>query len=177
MYYLVTWLTLSRIAAVPVIMALWLVPEEPFYFAITPLFFVLAATDFLDGALARKFNVTSTFGAFLDPLADKLLSTTLTLLMAFSHVLNPALLLALFLRDMLADACHSWVIRQGNVQPANKAGKIKLIFQWGMLACALLNAMHPALQLIPLAHVLGGIALIWGVFSLPGYLKPVFLKP
>ena len=70
-----TLLTWARIVAIPLIVGLFYLPAEPVTrnLAATVLFVVVALTDWLDGYLARKLNQTSSFGAFLDPVADKFL--------------------------------------------------------------------------------------------------------
>ena len=75
MWTLPTLLTLTRIAAIPLIAALFYLPIENYLrnLLATIMFVVFALTDWLDGYLARKLNQTSAFGAFLDPVADKFL--------------------------------------------------------------------------------------------------------
>ncbi|HMX53620.1 MAG TPA: CDP-alcohol phosphatidyltransferase family protein, partial [Plasticicumulans sp.] len=68
-----TWLTLARIAMVPVFVAAFFLPVESANVICTALFAAAAITDWLDGWLARRLGQTSAFGAFLDPVADKLM--------------------------------------------------------------------------------------------------------
>ena len=68
-----TWLTLARIAMVPVFVAAFFLPVESANVICTALFAAAAITDWLDGWLARRLGQTSDFGAFLDPVADKLM--------------------------------------------------------------------------------------------------------
>lgn len=68
-----TLLTLARVLAIPVLVLLWFTPTPWSPSACTAIFLLAAATDWLDGFLARRMNLSSAFGAFLDPVADKLM--------------------------------------------------------------------------------------------------------
>ncbi|MFO8075800.1 MAG: CDP-alcohol phosphatidyltransferase family protein, partial [Egibacteraceae bacterium] len=86
---LLLWLTAARIAAVPVVMVLVLAwTDDPAVMAVAAALFAVAAlTDFVDGHLARKWEATTTLGAFLDTTADKLLVTgVLVALVEIGHV-------------------------------------------------------------------------------------------
>ena len=68
-----TWLTLLRIALIPVFVGVFFLPVRGANMLCAALFGLAALTDWLDGHLARRFDQTSAFGAFLDPVADKLM--------------------------------------------------------------------------------------------------------
>ena len=76
-------ITLSRILLLPVFLVVGLIIFPGNYFVAAGLFILLAVTDFLDGHIARKYNLVTTFGKFADPLADKCL--VLTSFLIFSH--------------------------------------------------------------------------------------------
>ena len=88
MWTVPTLLTLTRIAAIPLIAALFYLPIENYLrnLLATIMFVVFALTDWLDGYLARKLNQTSAFGAFLDPVADKFLVCASLLEIGRAHV-------------------------------------------------------------------------------------------
>ncbi|MGH8560900.1 MAG: CDP-alcohol phosphatidyltransferase family protein, partial [Nevskiales bacterium] len=71
-----TWLTLLRVLAIPVLVAVLCVGERNPDWLACSIFTAAAITDWFDGYLARKLNQTSPFGAFLDPVADKLMVAT-----------------------------------------------------------------------------------------------------
>ena len=75
-------LTLSRIFLVPVFVVVYVIPGEGTYVYAAGLFALAAFTDWLDGYLARRLNQTTAFGAFLDPVADKLIVVTALVLLA-----------------------------------------------------------------------------------------------
>ena len=75
-------LTILRILLIPVFTAVYFIAKIPFNFLISAIIFVLAAaTDFLDGYIARKYNLVTNLGKFLDPIADKVLVSTALIIM------------------------------------------------------------------------------------------------
>eukprot|EP00879_Flechtneria_rotunda_P027816 GHRR01029818.1.p1 GENE.GHRR01029818.1~~GHRR01029818.1.p1 ORF type:complete len:325 (+),score=94.82 GHRR01029818.1:358-1332(+) len=76
-----TILTLARVAAIPALIAAWFWPDPAATALVTGLFIAASVTDWLDGYLARKLNAYSAFGAFLDPVADKLMVATVLVLL------------------------------------------------------------------------------------------------
>ena len=75
-------LTILRIIMIPIFVAVFYVTAIPYNFIISAGIFALAAfTDFLDGYIARKYNLVTSFGKFLDPLADKVLVSTALIVM------------------------------------------------------------------------------------------------
>ena len=137
-------LTLSRIALIPVFIVLYYL--QPVY-SVTPVFSwinffltgayaVISTTDYLDGYLARKLNMTSRLGAFLDPVADKLMvSTALILLVDFypseSHWYIGVCALVIISREILVSALREWMSVIGQRSNVNVLfiGKLKTLAQ------------------------------------------------
>ncbi len=115
-------LTLARIAATPPF--LWQLTRHPVEWATFAVWFVLCATDLVDGKLARRHGATRS-GAFLDPLADKVLVLgAFAVLVAIDRVWwLPALLIAA--REVGMSWYRSWIGRRGVSVPAHKAAKVK----------------------------------------------------
>ena len=123
-------LSLIRIASVPFI-TLLLVLNGPAWTGYVALFwFILAAiTDFVDGHIARKYNLVTNFGKFIDPVADKLLVLS-TLVMLSWHKLLPAWIVVVVLfRELAVDGLRLVAVEQGHVIAAGKLGKIKTCVQ------------------------------------------------
>ena len=121
-------LTIIRCALVPVMVGLCYLPEE--YLWIPGVVFAVASlTDFLDGYLARKHNLVTDFGKFLDPLADKLL--VLSALVMLVHLERiPAWLTVLVLaRELAVDGLRMIAVGKGRVIAAAWTGKIKTFSQ------------------------------------------------
>ena len=165
--------SLSRIALIPAIVLCYQADFALAPLAAAALFVVGSITDWLDGYLARKLNLGTPFGAFLDPVADKLFVTSvLVLLLAqYSDLLVPALLIVG--REITISALREWMATKGQRDLVAVAwiGKLKTTLQ--MIALAILLGTAPS-SLPILFHL--GLALIWvaaalGVWSMFTYLN------
>ena len=129
-------LTLLRIFMIPLFVVLFYVSAIPFNFAISAGVFALAAfTDFLDGYIARKYNLVTDMGKFLDPIADKVLVST-----ALIVVLIPpqgvqilpwyaSIMVAIILaRELVISGFRLVASGKGMVIAADKSGKLKTFF-------------------------------------------------
>jgi CDP-diacylglycerol--glycerol-3-phosphate 3-phosphatidyltransferase len=128
-----TLLTWARIVAIPLIIAFYYLPVEmeKRNLAATGLFIVVALTDWLDGWLARKLNQTSSFGAFLDPVADKLLvCATLLVLLQLDRV-NALVGLVIIGREIAISALREWMAQIGASRSVavHMVGKLKTTAQ------------------------------------------------
>ena len=122
-------LTLARIAAVPVIVVLLLAESRENCFWAALVFSIAAITDWLDGYLARKWQVVTVLGKFLDPLADKLIvMAALIMLIPYDRVPAWAVFVILA-REMLVTGLRSIASSEGIVIAASDLGKYKTIFQ------------------------------------------------
>ena len=132
--------TLGRLAAVPIIVGLLTVcgNGRPFISAVTAMIYLAAAlTDLLDGYLARKYNLVSTLGKFLDPLADKLLvASALIMLIPLGRV--PAWMVFLILaREIAVTGLRAIAAEKGLVIAASDSGKRKTLAKNIALFCLL----------------------------------------
>ena len=123
-------LTLGRLLAVPVCLALILIFDAP-QAALFWIFLVASATDFLDGYLARKWNATSPLGVLLDPIADKLLVALLLVYLLVSTV--PALLflpvVVMLLRELYISGLREFLAARQATLPVSRGGKLKTMLQ------------------------------------------------
>ena len=127
-------LSLMRIGSVPVL-TLLLMFENAMWTRYAALFLFIAAsiTDFVDGHLARKYNLVTNFGKFIDPVADKLLVLS-TMVMLSWHGLLPAwIVVAVLFRELAVDGLRLVAVEQGKVIAAGKLGKIKTTCQMVMI--------------------------------------------
>jgi CDP-diacylglycerol--glycerol-3-phosphate 3-phosphatidyltransferase len=132
-----------RIVLVPVVMVLTLGrgagPTEPIVVAAV-LFVVAAVTDFLDGWIARRYDATTIFGAFLDSTADKLLVTGMLLaLVAIDRVLIWFALI-IIMREFVVISLRGLMAMQGREIPPSRWGKVKAAAQFVAIALALLRS-------------------------------------
>ncbi|MFP4007130.1 MAG: CDP-diacylglycerol--glycerol-3-phosphate 3-phosphatidyltransferase [Spirulinaceae cyanobacterium] len=150
-----TWITFSRLLGVPFILYLLYEPTETHRWVCLMIFLLAASTDWLDGYLARKMDLVSDLGKFLDPLVDKLLVfAPLLALIELGQI--PAWAVFLILARELAIA--GWRVSQQKISGANIWGKLKTVTQ--ILAIALLIApLPPVWQSTALIAFWGAVAL------------------
>jgi cardiolipin synthase len=133
MWTIPTLLTLTRIAAIPLIAGLFYLPIDNALrnLLATVMFVVFALTDWLDGYLARKLNQTSAFGAFLDPVADKFLVCASLLVLVHLGRVDVLVSLIIIGREIAISALREWMAQIG----ANRSvavhmlGKLKTTMQ------------------------------------------------
>jgi CDP-diacylglycerol--glycerol-3-phosphate 3-phosphatidyltransferase len=131
-----TILTWTRICAIPLIVGVFYAPEA---FATLPeknliatvMFVLFALTDWLDGYLARKLNQTSSFGAFLDPVADKFLVCACVLVLVHLQRADVFVALIIIGREIAISALREWMARIGATKSVavHAIGKLKTVVQ------------------------------------------------
>lgn len=151
-------LSVFRILIVPVITLLFLLPEGVIptevqfinfagielnlIYIIGLLLFVIASiTDFIDGYIARKHNMITSFGKFIDPIADKLLVNTMLLLLANAKVILLAPVLIMIWRDILVDGMRMMAAKNQQVVAARNSGKLKTVVQMITVIIATISGM------------------------------------
>ena len=154
-FNLATCLTWLRIALIPVVVGVYYLPDYVFQLSmaqknmVSMLAFIVAAlTDWLDGYIARNYNQTSAFGAFLDPVADKLMvAAALCVLMELDRV-NAALGFLIIGRELTISALREWMASSGKRASVavNSLGKFKTIAQMVAIPMLLLDAAMPFYQ-------------------------------
>jgi len=122
-------LTVIRIILTPVFLATMLIDFDYHYLVAAVVFAVASVTDFLDGKIARKRNIVTTFGKLCDPVADKMLTTAAFL--AFMHLgyCNIWIVFIVLTREFLVTSFRLVASAQGVVIPAGIWGKIKTASQ------------------------------------------------
>ncbi|NLY37092.1 MAG: CDP-diacylglycerol--glycerol-3-phosphate 3-phosphatidyltransferase [Tissierellia bacterium] len=120
-------LTMLRILAVPIYFYLALYTD---HYVITLMIFLVAAfTDFLDGYIARKWGLVTSFGKLMDPLADKFLTITAFTVFTSQLVISPVILLIVTLREILISVFRAVAASKNVVIAAGIYGKIKTVLQ------------------------------------------------
>jgi CDP-diacylglycerol--glycerol-3-phosphate 3-phosphatidyltransferase len=190
-------LTTGRIIMVFVIIVFLLYPYQsmpilvlndrpiPVVYLFSLIIFILASiTDFLDGYLARKLNLITNLGKFLDPLADKLLTNSLLILLMITPlwlVATPVLrvpawaVIIMITRDLTVDGIRMIAVTEGKVLAANMFGKVKTFLQIFAIIFYLLNdALFASLSLPSgwsITEVTLYVAAIASLLSLISYLQ------
>jgi CDP-diacylglycerol--glycerol-3-phosphate 3-phosphatidyltransferase len=154
-------LTIGRIMAVPLIVLLLFYPGKVVSFVAAMIFLFAAITDGFDGYIARKQNVVTTLGKFLDPLADKLLViTSLIMLIHLGRV--PAWIVAIIAgREMAVTGLRAIAINEGLIISASQLGKYKTLLQ--VIATTTLIG-HYSYYSIDLHNV--GMIFLWAALAL-----------
>lgn len=164
-----------RILLIPVLVAVfYLAPIEWRYLASASVFTVASITDWLDGYLARKWGQLTPFGAFLDPVADKLIVAVALVLLVEVHASAILAIPALVIvgREIVVSALREWMARYSEMRSVTVSvfGKIKTFFQ--MLAIILLlgagpGKSDPMMVGYTLLYIAAGLTL-WSMYE---YLK------
>ena len=156
-----TIMTWARIAAIPLIVAVFYLPMElaTQNLVATIMFIVFALTDWLDGYLARKLNQVSSFGAFLDPVADKFLVCACVLILVQLGRADVFVALIIIGREIAISALREWMAQIGAAKSVavHMIGKLKTVVQMVAIPFLLYDGM--LFGLIN-THV-WGIWLIW----------------
>jgi cardiolipin synthase (CMP-forming) len=132
-FNLPTLLTWTRIVAIPLVVGVYYtpLPQETQNVVGTTLFILFALTDWLDGWLARKLDMTSSFGAFLDPVADKILVTAALLVLVHLQRLHALVALVIIGREIAISALREWMAQIGASRSVavHMLGKVKTVMQ------------------------------------------------
>ena len=175
-------LTLVRLVLVPVIIITYLFPYT--YLGIyMPTFEILSAhltlkdvlvfvifavasfTDFLDGYIARRDNLVTTFGKFVDPIADKLIVNTALLLLASSGRISILIPIIMIARDTIVDAVRLVAIQNNKVIAASMLGKAKTVTQMIGIILVMLNNIVFGYLNIPMDQIVMFVATIISLVS------------
>ena len=167
-------LTLFRMALIPVMVLVFLLPFSSSAVVSSGIFVLAAVTDWLDGYLARKLNQSTSFGAFLDPVADKLMVAIALVLMVGQQdsvwFTLPALVVVA--REILVSALREWMAdigKRGSVK-VSFVGKVKTTVQ--MIAITVLLAVEPEPgPLFYLGYLLLYVAVLLTIWSAGLYIR------
>ena len=128
-----TKITVARLLLIPVFVALYLI-EFPYHLLVATVVFMIASfTDYLDGHLARKYNLVTDLGKFLDPVADKVLvASALILIVKWVNALQIFILIAsiiILARELIITCFRTIAATKNVVLAADKIGKAKTVTQ------------------------------------------------
>ena len=173
---LVTWL---RIIMIPLIIGVFYLPDAWLSYAgknvaACAIFVVAALSDWLDGYLARALNQMSAFGAFLDPVADKLIVAAALIMLVHLGRVEPLIALIIIGREIAISALREWMAKLGKSASVAVAyiGKVKTVSQ--MIAIPLLlfhDDLFGVLNTQWLGTILVNVAAVLTVISMLHYLR------
>ena len=176
-----TWL---RILAIPMFVAVLYLPEswiaERTANVVSMWIFIAAAvTDWLDGWLARRWNQTTSFGAFLDPVADKLMVAAALIVLTEKGIVDPFASLIIIGREITISALREWMahLGQGRSVAVNIFGKVKTIAQLVAIPFLLFNGVLLGIHTTSVGRILIWIAAFLTLYSMIVYLRAAFTDP
>lgn len=173
-----TWL---RIVSIPLLVCVFYLPDCILSTwergVLSALIFLTASlTDWLDGFFARRLKQTSAFGAFLDPVADKLMVSVALLILLDSHRINVMIAIIIIGREIAISALREWMARIGASQSVAVSwlGKIKTIFQMlaiPMLLCQKLPSKSEHFSLPIMGTVMMNLSALLTLWSMFYYIR------
>lgn len=162
-------LSLLRVALIPVMVLFMYLPGWPMVLLSAAVFGAAAYTDYLDGHIARRDNIVTDFGKFIDPVADKLLNLSAMIMLTYVGLLPQWAVIVILARELAVDGLRMVAVGQGRVIAAGKLGKIKTVSQivlvlFLMIAGRLAPGIFGSVPVIlTIVDVIGWIITIWVV--------------
>lgn len=129
------------------------------------LFIVASFTDFLDGFIARKYGLITSFGKFIDPIADKLLVNTMFILFAVKGEVSVIPVIVMIWRDMIVDGLRMNASTKGKVVAAGMSGKAKTVLQMFAIIFLLLGNMPFIFIGVAVGQILLWAAMVVSIMS------------
>lgn len=169
-------LSIIRILFIPIIIILISTEYEELLFASCLLFIIAGITDGLDGYIARKMRMTTKLGLYLDPIADKLLVSSVLITLSYYRMIPLWVTILLVAREFLINGLRSFYAMEGITIYPSFAGKFKTTLQIIGIACMLFNS--PLKKLDTFIHQTGlivlYIALFFSIYSAIHYMSAIF---
>lgn len=168
-------LTLFRMALIPVFVLVFCLPFHWSAIASAVIFILASITDWLDGYLARKLNQSTSFGAFLDPVADKLMVVIALVLLVWQQgsvwFTLPALVVVG--REILVSALREWMAEIGKRAhvAVSFVGKVKTTLQMIAIIALLVVEPRPVGPLLVLGYLMFYVAALLTIWSAVQYLR------
>ena len=163
-------LTLFRVILIPFFVFFLLAPYFEGYgnYIAVAVFIVASITDFLDGKIARKYNLVTNFGKFMDPLADKLLVSSALICLVALNKIHAWVVIVIIAREFIISGFRLVAADNGVVIAASYWGKFKTAFQMVTVIVLILNIPGEVFAVI--GTVLIYISLVLTVISLIDYI-------
>ena len=168
-------ITVTRILLMPVFIVLYMLQKDWSIFAASVLFALAAITDWLDGYLARRLDQTTPFGAFLDPVADKLIVVAALIILVAYHN-NPWLTLPSLIivgREIVISALREWMaeVNDSVAVAVSYLGKIKTTLQMIALTLLLSQPVGNDSSALQIGYILLYLAAVMTLWSMWQYLQ------
>ncbi|MFN2342241.1 MAG: CDP-diacylglycerol--glycerol-3-phosphate 3-phosphatidyltransferase [Desulfonatronovibrio sp.] len=176
MFNLPNSLTFARIGSIPLIVLLLYFPGKVTAALAMLVFIAASLTDLLDGIIARKYNMVTTMGKFLDPLADKLLIASVMIMLVANGWLQAWIAIVIIGREITVTGLRAIAADQNIIIAADNYGKLKTIFQVVALCPLILHYQWWGFNPNPIGQILIHIALALALISGMNYLRNFYSK-
>ena len=175
-------LTLIRLALIPLLVILYFTPGRSAAGLTTAVFVIAALTDLLDGYLARRLQQTSALGAFLDPVADKLVVAAALVLLAADPLVHQfvwdnrlflVMVLVIIGREITVSALREWMAEIGKRKKVavSSLGKVKTVMQMVAISFLLFRGQLWSIPIMTIGEILLDLAAILTLMSMLNYLR------
>lgn len=162
-------LTLLRVFMIPIfLLVLFLAPEPINRYVAVIIFIVASLTDMLDGKIARKYNLVSNFGKFMDPLADKLLVMSALVSMVALEDLAAWVVIVILAREFAITGFRTLAMEANIVMAASWWGKVKTTTQMIMIPVVLLKLPFGYMPMVE--NILVALSVFFTIFSGADYI-------
>lgn len=165
-------ITMLRVVLVPIFMVLFLIDSTLCRTAALLVFIIASITDAIDGYIARHYNQITSFGKFVDPLADKMLTTAAFLILLYMGRISPWAVMIILAREFMVTGVRLLAAAEGNVIAASFWGKLKTVSQMVAIIAAiiLIDPFFPTDAAIIITNILVWISVIFTALSGIDYL-------
>lgn len=171
-----TWLTILRVILSIVFLIFILIPETWTQVLALIIFVLAAITDKIDGIWARKKHLVTDLGAFLDPLADKMLVNLAFLALVYLGMVPVWVFAIILIRDFAVDGLRMTFAKKGTTISASFFGKLKTTSQMVALVVLMLNLVVRSAFIMTLGNILLCLAVIFTVLSGVNYFLKAYEK-
>ncbi len=158
-------LTITRILLVPVFLLMFYLPIEHNTVYAAIIFIIASITDSLDGYVARKYDLISNFGKFIDPIADKLLVTAALIILVQVGRLDAIVAIIMISREFIISGFRLVAAVEGVVIAAGWLGKVKTVLQIIAIVAMLFSDSFLSAWSFPFADFVMWLAVIFSVVS------------
>ena len=158
-------LTLFRVFLIPIFVIIMMLDIPSKYLIACVIFIVASITDMLDGKIARKYNLVTDFGKFMDPLADKLLVISALICMIEVELVPGWMVIIIVARELSVSILRAIAAADGTVIAAGKSGKLKTVTQMYAIIFLLIGAHTMVRPILMIGDILMIIAVVLTLYS------------
>ena len=163
-------LSVARVLCIPAVVTLLHFPAPACRLAAAGLFIIGCLTDFLDGRIARKRNLVTDFGKFIDPVADKLLVLTTLIMLVHLRMMPAWIVIVILCRELAVDGLRMVAVTKGHVIAAGPLGKWKTACQMVLISAMLILDLSLD-RSWPLAALAGVVVLLTVVSAVDYFVR------